>query len=82
MRKFRKKNCKTFAKKWKLCKTRESFAKNTEFLKTNVKFQQKSCENSSKKTDFFLYKTHFQRGTYPQAQLMDKHLITTSNIEL
>ena len=33
----------------------KNFAKHTEFLKTNAKFEQKSCE----------------RGIYPQAQLMD-----------
>ena len=59
--------CKNFVKKCKICAKNGNYAKNkyfakhTEFLKTNAKFQRKSCEHSSKKTKFWEYKTYFSK---------------------
>ena len=41
------------------------------FEKQMQNFRGKNCENLSKKTKFGEYMTHFQRGIYPRAQLMD-----------
>ena len=51
LRKFCEKNAKRkkLHKKWKLCKIKENFAKNTEFLKTNAKFFEKKFQKFIKK---------------------------------
>ena len=64
-----------FCKKMEIMQNKRKFRKKYRIFKDKCKILAKKLRKFIKKDWFFLYKTHFQRGTYPQAQLMDEHII-------
>ena len=69
MLKFHDKKCENFANKRKLCKKKKFSRK----IQNSLKQMQSFSKKVHQKRQYFenTRKTHFQRGIYPRAQLMD-----------